>query len=116
MVAVDFGFEKETLSPNQQSILNIDNKKVIVDFVDVYNETSWKNGIFSFKGKALKDIMKVLSRWYDTDFVFSNKDLEEVKFNGVLSKNQNIEDILLTIKNTNFINAYEIHKNTIILR
>ena len=83
MVAVDFGFEKETLSPNQQSILNIDNKKVIVDFVDVYNETSWKNGIFSFKGKALKDIMK---------------------------------DILLTIKNTNFINAYEIHKNTIILR
>ena len=116
MVAVDFGFEKETLSPNQQSILNIDNKKVIVDFVDVYNETSWKNGIFSFKGKALKDIMKVLSRWYDTDFVFSNKDLEEVKFNGVLSKNQNIEDILLTIKNTNFINAYEIHKNTIILK
>tara|TARA_R110001583_G_scaffold90251_1_gene232075 strand:- start:3210 stop:4370 length:1161 start_codon:yes stop_codon:yes gene_type:complete len=116
MVAVDFGFEKETLSPNQQSILNIDNKKVIVDFVDVYNETSWKNGIFSFKGKALKDIMKVLSRWYDTEFVFSNKDLEEVKFNGVLSKNQNIEDILLTIKNTNFINAYEIHKNTIILR
>tara|TARA_R110000868_G_scaffold110193_3_gene298805 strand:- start:379 stop:1539 length:1161 start_codon:yes stop_codon:yes gene_type:complete len=115
-VAVDFGFEKEILKPNQQSIINIDNKKVTVDFVDVYNETSWKNGIFSFKGKALKDIMKVLSRWYDAEVIFLNKEIEEVKFNGVLSKKQNIEDILLTIKNTNFINAYEIHKNTIILK
>ncbi|TVZ27647.1 FecR family protein [Gillisia sp. Hel_I_86] len=115
-VAVDFGFEKETLIPNQQSIINIATKKVTVDFVDVYNETSWKNGIFSFKSKSLKDIMKVLSRWYDVEVVFLSKDLEEVKFIGLLSKNQNIEDILLTIKNTNFINAYEIKNNTIILK
>jgi len=115
-VAVDFGFVKKTLVPNQQSIINIDNKNVDIVSVDVYNETSWKEGIFSFKGKALKDIMKVLSRWYDTEVVFFNQNIEEIKFNGVLSKNQNIEDILITIKNTNFINAYEIHKNTITLK
>jgi hypothetical protein len=60
--------------------------------------------------------MKVLSRWYDTEFVFFNKDLEEVKFIGVLNKNQNIEDILLTLKTSNIINAYEIKNKTIILK
>ncbi len=115
-VVLDIGVEKETLKPNQQSIVHLNNKSISVISIDVYDEISWKNGIFSFKSKSLKDIMKVLSRWYDTEVVFLNKDLENVKFIGVLSKKQNIEDILLTIKNTNFINAYEIHKNTIILK
>jgi ferric-dicitrate binding protein FerR (iron transport regulator) len=115
-VIVDFGSNKAKLNPNQQSIVNIDDKNLAVAFVDVYDEISWKDGIFSFKNRSLKDIMKVLSRWYDTEVIFSNKDLEEVKFVGVLNKNQNIEDILLTLKTTKSINAYEIKNNTIILK
>lgn len=115
-VIIDFGSNKAKLNPNQQSIANIGDKNLAVAFVDVYNEISWKDGIFSFKNRSLKDIMKVLSRWYDTEVVFSNKDLEEVKFVGVLNKNQNIEDILLTLKTTKSINAYEIKNNTIILK
>ncbi len=60
--------------------------------------------------------MAVLSRWYDVDVVFTSTELEKVKFNGVLSKNDNIEEILLTIKNTNFINNYEINDKTIVLK
>ncbi|WP_185956447.1 FecR family protein [Changchengzhania lutea] len=115
-VAIDNDIVVKNLKPSEQSILNIGNKNIIIASVDIYDETSWKSGVFSFKNKPLKDIMKVLSRWYDTEVFFLNKDLEEVRFRGVLSKDQNLEDILLTIKNTNFINAYEINNKKIILK
>ncbi|WP_339882663.1 FecR family protein [Polaribacter vadi] len=115
-VSVKNGSNKEVLKPNEQSILNIENKDFVVSKVDVYSETAWKRGVFSFKNKSLKDIMKVLSRWYNVDVVFVDKKLENTVFKGVLNKNQSIEDILNLIKNTNFINDYEINNNTIILK
>ncbi|WNH11211.1 FecR family protein [Thalassobellus suaedae] len=107
---------KQNLLPNQQSILNLKNKEITINTIDVYSETAWIKGFFSFKSKSLKDIMIVLSRWYDVKVVFENLELEKVKFNGVLSKNDNMEDILETIKNTNFIKAYEIKNKQIIIK
>ena len=106
---------KQTLLPNQQSILNIENNNIKITEVDVKTEISWKNGLFSFKEKNLKDIMKVISRWYDVDIVFENKSLENIKFKGVLGKDQDIEDILSSIKTLSVINDYKINDKTIIL-
>ncbi|MFI1744262.1 FecR family protein [Thalassobellus sediminis] len=115
-VTVSNSFFKKNLTPNQQSKLNVKDKNITINTVDIYSETSWKKGLFSFKSKPLKEIMTVLSRWYDVTVVFTNSELEKVKFNGVLSKNDNIEEILLTIKKTNFINDYEIKDKTIVLK
>jgi transmembrane sensor len=104
------------LSPNQQAILNRDDNKLAIINIDVYNEISWKDGLFSFKGKPLKEIVTVLSRWYDIEFEFDNENLEKVKFNGVLLKKQSIEEILTIIKETEFINTYEITGKKIILK
>ncbi|MDO5978587.1 FecR family protein [Flavivirga spongiicola] len=115
-VAVDNGSKSAYLEPNQQSQISLSNKNIIVENIDVYNATSWVNGVFSFESKPLKDIMKVLSRWYDMDVVFVDKKIEDIKFIGVLSKNQNIEDILITIKELGFINSYKINDKKIILK
>ncbi|MBK0368308.1 FecR family protein [Flavobacterium agrisoli] len=114
-VAISNGTSKEILKPNQQSKINLNSSGIAITEVNVYNETSWRKGLFVFKGMPLKDIAKVLSRWYDVDIIFADPALGNEKFNGVLNKNQKIEDILTTIKNINFINAYEIkeHKITI---
>ena len=104
------------LLPNQQSILNLDSEKLTINNIDVYNEISWKNGLFSFKGKPLKEIMIVLARWYDIDFEFNDESLENVKFNGVLLKKQSLEEILTIIKETEFINAYEITAKKITIK
>ncbi len=106
----------EILSPNEQLVLNKTNNDRVVMQVDVNVETAWKRGFFSFKKKSLKDIMKVLSRWYDVDVLFMDKELENEIFKGVLSKDQNLEEILTIIKHTNFINAYEIKNNTILIK
>ena len=84
--------------------------------VNVASEIAWRNGVFSFKKKSLKEIMKVLSRWYNVDIQILNKELETVKYIGVLNKSQNLEEILSIIKNTKFINAYEIKNNTITIK
>lgn len=115
-VTVNNFISEYTLEPNQQSRINIQTKDISINAINIYSETSWRKGIFSFKSKTLKEIMVVLSRWYNVDVVFANAELENVKFNGVLSKNDKIEETLETIKNTNFINAYDIKDNQIILK
>ncbi len=115
-VAISNSITKLILAPDEQSNFNLNNNSVNISKVDVYSETSWRKGIFVFKGMSLKEIAKVLSRWYDVDIDFANPALENVKFNGVLNKKQNLEDILTTIKNTNFINAYEIKNKKITLK
>jgi len=83
--------------------------------VYVYNEISWKEGVFSFHKKPLGDIMKVLSRWYDVDVEFSNPEIEKEGFNGVLGKEQNLSDILETIKTFGIIKEYKILDKTVFL-
>ncbi|WP_294959642.1 FecR domain-containing protein [uncultured Flavobacterium sp.] len=116
VVAVSNAAKKQILTPSQQSKITEYNGSISVSEVDVYNEISWRKGLFVFKGMPLKDIAKVLSRWYDVDIVFADPALGNVKFNGVLNKNQKLEDILTTIKNINFINAYEKKDNKIIIK
>lgn len=108
--------QKKLLTPNLQAIVNENSKTITVKVVDVYNETSWKEGVFSFKSKSLKELMQVLSRWYDVEVVFENKSLEEIKFKGVLGKDQSLDDILLAIKSGSLINSYEIRNRTILIR
>lgn len=116
-VAVENNSELHSLTPHQQ--LRIDtatNAAQIIEIKDMFNEIGWVQGEFVFMKKPLKDIMKVLSRWYDVEVHFENTALENNKFIGHLSKNQNIEEILILIKKTNFINDYDIQGNVITLK
>ena len=108
--------DERILKPGEQSILNLQTNTLKIAEADVFRETAWKNGVFSFKGKSLKEIMVVLSRWYDMDVKFQNPDLERERFIGTLYKNQSIIDILESIKSTNIINTYEINGKTITLK
>jgi ferric-dicitrate binding protein FerR (iron transport regulator) len=114
-VEIDKGNYKEFLKPNQQSIISSGKDEITVIPVDTYDITSWRKGVFSFRNTSLYEITKVLSRWYDTNFIFENEDLKSIKYNGVLDKNHSIETILSILKTTNNID-YEIKDRTIILK
>ncbi len=114
-VEVSFDGKKQNLVPNQQSNFNLNTHSLLVSKIDIYNEISWKEGVFSFENKPLKEIMKVLSRWYDMEVLFGNKNIENVEFIGVLSKSQKINEILDIIKNFGIISSYEIKDKTILL-
>jgi len=103
-IAVSTMNKKEILTPNQQLKLDVANNTIAVSEVDIYFEILWKAGVFSFKNKPLKDIMKVLARWYEIEVVFEDDGLEKVVFNGTLKKNLSIVDIMETIVNASEIN------------
>ncbi|WMI66767.1 FecR domain-containing protein [Aestuariibaculum sp. YM273] len=115
-VEVSINDKKEVLKPSQQANLDLQTNMFKVYEIDVYNEISWREGIFSFENKNLKEIMTVLSRWYDTDVIFENKSIEKEEFIGVLGKDQDIVEILKTIQNFGIISDYQINDKTIILK
>jgi hypothetical protein len=115
-VTIGTATTKQVLKPNQQSNLDLKNNQVSIHRADVNQEISWRRGLFSFKGKSLGEIAMVLSRWYDVDIEFSRPALKNVRFNGVLRKEEAIEEILNTILTTNSIKAYEINNKKIILK
>lgn len=115
-VTIKTATTKQILVPNQQSDLNLKNNSVSINAINATCETSWRKGFFSFKSRSLDQIAKVLSRWYDVDIVFATPELENVKFNGVLSKQDTIEEILNSILTTNSITAYEIKNKKIIIK
>ncbi|WP_136468618.1 FecR family protein [Flagellimonas onchidii] len=91
----------KTLAPGEQSKFNLETQDFSVGKVNIYDVISWRQGVFSFEEVPLSEIVKVLARWYDVDFEFKNEAIKHEAFTGVLNKNQNLEHILHTIKNTN---------------
>lgn len=115
-ILITSDFYKNSISPHQQTIFNTKNNTVdLITVKDLYTVNSWREGVFSFKDMPFVEIMKVLSRWYDAEIIFTNKQTEEMLFTGVLDKSQPIEEILFTIYVTNNIN-YEINNKTIIFK
>lgn len=116
-VEVDNSLAVKLLKIGQQSKINVETKNIDIIEADVYREISWKDGVFSFRRKSLKEIMQVLARWYDMDIVFENKQLENERFIGTLDKSQSIENIMYSIKNTIKKNiSYEINNKTIYIK
>lgn len=115
-VSVGNGLSHKILRPNQQSVLSLRDRGLDIHPVDVTLEISWIKGIFGFKNKSMEEIAKVLSRWYDVDFDFSNEALKSMKFNGVLSKAESLDDILGSIVSTNAIQDYEIDQKRVLLK
>lgn len=105
------------LFPNQQS--KVDSNSAIIDVsdVDVFQQISWINGLFSFNDTSLEDIMHTLSRWYDLEFIFKSSNQKKFIFSGILERTKSIEDILFIIEKTSSSNEinFEINNKTIII-
>ncbi|WP_298780118.1 FecR family protein [uncultured Polaribacter sp.] len=104
--------EKIYLSPNQQVVLSKSTSKIKLQDVEAQETIAWIRGYFNFNDITLNEITKVLSRWYDVDFLIEDKEVKELKFNGVLSKKEELGFILKAISNTSNL-TYEKHNKKI---
>ena len=106
---------KVYLKPNEQSVLNILSSKMNKRIIDAEEQISWVKGYFNFNNTSLLEITKILSRCYDVNITLENNDIKNLRFNGVLSKKQDIKFVLNAISNTTDI-TYKIENKNIILR
>ncbi|RZJ84887.1 MAG: FecR family protein, partial [Chryseobacterium sp.] len=70
--------------------------------VDVEDMISWKNGYFKFN-EDLESTMRKLSRWYDVDIVYADKESivdEPILFGGKISRAKKLSSVLKIIEST----------------
>lgn len=115
-IALSHPTGREELVPEQQLRYDLRNNVVSLSRVNVFDAVSWKEGIFSFDYTPLEEIMTVLERWYDMEVVFENEALKQERFIGTINKKFSIEEVLTALRETQIIQTYEIHQNTIVLK
>ncbi|AUP79975.1 FecR family protein [Flavivirga eckloniae] len=109
-ITLDVSTFKNILNPAEQLTFNTTNKSINKKVVDVKRYVSWKDGYFTFEDKSLEEVCKIMSRWYDVDFEISNSEIKNIELSGSVRKNQNIENILMSLYNLKDI-QYEIKEN-----
>jgi hypothetical protein len=116
-ISIKRGEVSKTLIPSQQAKISKDSDKIDIQEVEVSQEISWVNGLFSFNEKPLEEILIVLSRWYDTEVVFENAKQKRFVFTGVLERTDAVEDIIKLIEATSEGQIkFEIKEKTIIIK
>ncbi|WP_114941224.1 FecR family protein [Mucilaginibacter endophyticus] len=89
--SISAGGSKTLLSAGQQAIF----KDVLkVSNVNVENEIAWKNGFFQFDNMKLEQIMKVLGRWYDFEYSFTDESLKDTPYGAVIANSSSLSSLL----------------------
>lgn len=97
------------LKPGQQAKINSGSDNVAILEVDPQVYTAWKDGKFYFENENLKSILNKMARWYNFNVHFENKSLEQIKFTGVILKEEPIDHLLDIISKSSNI-KYKITK------
>ena len=74
------------LTPGHQSLFYKENKEISVKSVNTEVVVSWRHGRFVFEEQNLEQIMRVLSRWYDFNYRFKDKTLQQIVFMGSIPR------------------------------
>ena len=82
------------LAPKQLAEYTKETGMIRVKEVDPYKYIAWKDGKFVFEGETIEEIMERLRRWYDVEVFYENELLKQKRFTGVISRYENIEQVL----------------------
>lgn len=100
----------ETLRPGQQAQVAADIK--VTDAVNVEAVMAWKNGLFSFRGTSLEDMMRQIARWYDMKVTYKGA-IPERQFGGKIYRDANISRVLEILEESNI--HYQINNKEIVI-
>ena len=88
----------KVLKPGEQLMVNAQ-KMQLITHPDLEEVIAWKNGYFKFNG-GLEEIMSKISRWYDVEIVYINEPNPGYTFEGEISRNKNLNEILKIMEYT----------------
>ena len=83
--------------------VRVEGDDVFVEEVDVREFTAWKDGLFVFKKQKLREVMDILSRWYDVDVFYQNLELQNLHFTGTIQRHSEISGMLKFLEKTDIV-------------
>lgn len=90
--------EPYLLHPGEQAIYQLKNGETTIFKVDATRFSAWRNEKFLFKDADLKTIITELERLYDIKIHIANPKLENLRFRGMFSYDQDLLDAFETLK------------------
>jgi transmembrane sensor len=101
-ISIEKGGKKAFLKPGQQGSVKPDGNTIAIADADMDETLAWKNGYFNFNDEKIENVMRQIARWYNVDVVFNGKITKE-GFNGGISRNKNISQVLKLLQKTNAV-------------
>ncbi|TRZ43505.1 FecR family protein [Robertkochia solimangrovi] len=96
------------MNPGERAVQMRNGRTMQVSDVDTERYTAWKDGKFYFEKENLENILTKAGRWYDFKFSFTDPELKERLFTGVVRKDYPLERLLGMIAKASKIN-YQIN-------
>ncbi|WP_316816113.1 FecR family protein [Pedobacter nyackensis] len=111
-VALNNGTVTTLLKPGQQGRATSAGSFEVTE-ADLKSALAWKNGYFMFNNADLPDVMRQLSRWYDVDVVFENKD-KKYEFVGDIRRSNSLAKVLKILELSGI--RFELKGRTLIVK
>ncbi|WP_319228479.1 FecR domain-containing protein [Draconibacterium orientale] len=99
-----FKTSKLKITPGTSAIYYPEEKIIQKKQVDTRYFTSWREGILLYQHQTLNDIVKKLSRYYNTEISITDPKLANTSFSGKLDLKADINEVLETIAFASEIN------------
>ena len=103
------------LAPKQMAEYSEKTGMVRVEEADPYRYIAWKDGEFVFERETIEEIMERLGRWYDVTVFYENESLKQKRFTGVISRYENIEQVLRLIEGPATL-RFEVKGNVVMVK
>lgn len=107
-VNVSNGNLRALLKPGQQARITSEIK--LVNGVDIDLVMAWKNGVFSFEGASLEEMMREIARWYDVTVTYKGTIPDRI-FGGKIYRDANLSKVLEILEESNV--HYQINNKVI---
>lgn len=85
---------KVVLTPGRQAALNLQTKRLSVADVNLEHIIAWKEGMFLFNKESIEVVTRQIERWYGVKFIYETGCRKHYTFNGYLSKDESLKNIL----------------------
>lgn len=113
LVEVVLDDKKTKIYPNQGFFTDGNTLDILP--VDVNHYICWKDGGLMLKGDPFDVLLKKLSRYYGTNIVIDDKELNSLVFDGSLNLKNSLEEILDGLQHSKLFECYKI-QDTIHIR
>lgn len=100
------------LSPGKQAVFNKATSEASVRNIDIERVTSWRHGRFVFEEQSLAQIMRDLSRWYNFEYEFTDRDAAETIFMGSIPRYSNFKTAIIILEKSGGLRI-DVHDNKV---
>lgn len=85
--------EEVALTPGMQAVKDRESGAVTTSAVDMSEALAWRSGLFAFREKPLKEILKEVGRWYGCQVVYENPTRANVCFTGKIAQASTLAEV-----------------------